>query len=182
MDCSDVIKGSLCSLEGYCECKPFYAQFNETKCVQGKRSQITPWNIVRIFFVSMYNSFNELKLNGHNQTNKTEPIKKGPGKKTARVYRRHSETKKKSTKITKLFVIMVRGDWFGFGHRPLTSLFLHSNKFRRNHLFRLYLAVVRLYLSLSLCLCCYRQFFYLDNVPWHARVLISGKRFKTNRI
>lgn len=36
MDCSDAIKGSLCSMEGYCECKPFYAQYNETKCVQGK--------------------------------------------------------------------------------------------------------------------------------------------------
>lgn len=36
MDCTDVIKDSLCSMEGYCECKPFYAQYNETKCVQGE--------------------------------------------------------------------------------------------------------------------------------------------------
>lgn len=36
MVCSDVIKGSLCSMEGYCECKPYYAQFNETSCVQGE--------------------------------------------------------------------------------------------------------------------------------------------------
>ncbi|XP_062540418.1 uncharacterized protein LOC134208665 [Armigeres subalbatus] len=33
MDCSDSIRGSYCSLEGYCECSPFYVRLNETKCL-----------------------------------------------------------------------------------------------------------------------------------------------------
>lgn len=36
MDCTDVIRGSECSFAGICECKPFYAEFNETSCVQGE--------------------------------------------------------------------------------------------------------------------------------------------------
>lgn len=36
MDCSDSIKGSLCSMAGLCECKPYYARYNDTTCVQGE--------------------------------------------------------------------------------------------------------------------------------------------------
>lgn len=36
MDCTDTIKGSYCSMAGLCECKPYYAQFSDTTCVQGK--------------------------------------------------------------------------------------------------------------------------------------------------
>lgn len=36
MDCQDSIKQSQCSMTGLCECKPYYAQFNETSCVQGE--------------------------------------------------------------------------------------------------------------------------------------------------
>lgn len=36
MDCQDSIKQSQCSMVGLCECKPYYAQFNETSCVQGE--------------------------------------------------------------------------------------------------------------------------------------------------
>ncbi|XP_031632638.1 cell wall protein RBR3 [Contarinia nasturtii] len=36
MDCTDTIKYSQCSMAGFCECKPFYAQFNDSSCVQAQ--------------------------------------------------------------------------------------------------------------------------------------------------
>ncbi|XP_065079822.1 serine protease nudel [Ochlerotatus camptorhynchus] len=33
MDCSDSMRGSYCTLEGFCECSPFYVRLNDTKCL-----------------------------------------------------------------------------------------------------------------------------------------------------
>ncbi|XP_055534597.1 uncharacterized protein LOC129724032 [Wyeomyia smithii] len=33
MDCTDSVRGSYCTLEGFCECSPFYVRLNETKCL-----------------------------------------------------------------------------------------------------------------------------------------------------
>uniref|UniRef100_A0A9I3EGX0 EB domain-containing protein n=1 Tax=Anopheles dirus TaxID=7168 RepID=A0A9I3EGX0_9DIPT len=33
MDCSDSVKGSYCTLEGTCECSPFYVRLNESSCL-----------------------------------------------------------------------------------------------------------------------------------------------------
>ncbi|KFB52978.1 hypothetical protein ZHAS_00021268 [Anopheles sinensis] len=33
MDCSDSVKGSYCTLEGVCECSPFYVRLNESTCL-----------------------------------------------------------------------------------------------------------------------------------------------------
>lgn len=38
MDCQDTIRHSQCSMAGLCECKPYYAQYNDTSCVQGEFS------------------------------------------------------------------------------------------------------------------------------------------------
>lgn len=38
MDCQDTIRHSQCSMAGLCECIPYYAQFNDTSCVQGEFS------------------------------------------------------------------------------------------------------------------------------------------------
>lgn len=54
MDCSDVITGSFCSMAGYCECKPYYAQFNDTTCVQGKQIQ----NVKKKHYIKCKNNVN----------------------------------------------------------------------------------------------------------------------------
>ncbi|XP_055608927.1 mucin-2 [Uranotaenia lowii] len=33
MDCTDSIRGSYCTLEGFCDCSPFYVRLNETLCL-----------------------------------------------------------------------------------------------------------------------------------------------------
>lgn len=36
MDCSDAMKGSYCSLDGVCDCSPFYIRYNNTVCLPGR--------------------------------------------------------------------------------------------------------------------------------------------------
>lgn len=35
MDCSDSIKNSVCNMEGFCDCSPYFVKFNDSTCLQG---------------------------------------------------------------------------------------------------------------------------------------------------
>lgn len=35
MDCSDSIKNSVCNMEGFCDCSPYFVKLNDSTCLQG---------------------------------------------------------------------------------------------------------------------------------------------------